>query len=547
MTGMLSIRRGLLLALLSFALSACGGGGGSDPSPNPPPPPAPRISKAEAYRFLHQASFGPTENEAQRVIQRGYAAWIDDQIATPASLQLPYLQGLALPPGTDVEQVDRYDAWYRNVVRGPDQLRQRIAFALSEIMVVSDNSGLSQFPLALAYYYDILAQGAFGNYRRLMEDVTLNPSMGFYLSMLGNEKPDAVRNIRPDENYARELMQLFTIGLVELNLDGTERRDVQGQPIPTYDQDTIKGFAHVYTGWTFGGSPSWFQPSFNFQRPMQAFAAFHDAGAKRVLNGAVIPAGQTAEKDLDDALDNIFNHPNVGPFVARRLIQRLTASNPSPAYVRRVAERFNDNGAGVRGDLAAVVRAILLDPEARQAATDASSGKLKEPLLRLIALWRAFDGKAANGRYLFPQVSFFFGQAPLSAPSVFNFFAPDYAPPGEIRDAALFAPEMQITNDLTATLSTNILLFEIYLRNSSTPGLAASDIYIDIAAEEPLAADAAGLVDRVADKFLGERAPEPLRSEAIAVVNRAPLANPGLRVAEALFFIASSPEYAALR
>ena len=543
------MRRSALAALLSLALAACGGGGGSDDNspPTPPPPPPPAISKAQAFHFLHQASFGPTEAEAQRVVQRGYAGWIDDQIATQASLQLPYLQGLPLAPGTDLEQIDRYDAWYRNAVRGPDQLRQRVAFALSEIMVVSDNSGLIEFPRALAYYYDILAQGAFGNYRQLMEDVTLNPSMGYYLSMLGNQRPDPARNIRPDENYARELMQLFTLGLVELNIDGSQRTDAQGQPIPTYNQDIIKGFAHVYTGWTFGGSPTWFQPSFDFQRPMQAFAAFHDTGPKSVLRGTVIPAGQTAQQDLDAALDNIFNHPNVGPFIAKRLIERLTASNPSPAYVQRVAEKFNNNGAGVRGDLAAVVKAILLDTEARQAGASASSGKLKEPLLRLVALWRAFDGKAANGRYLFPQIGFFLGQAPLSAPSVFNFFSPSYAPAGEIRDAGLVAPEMQITSDLTATLTTNILLFEIYLRNSSTDGLAASDIYIDIAAELSLANNPAGLVDRVAEKLLGAAATDPLRAEAIALVNRAPADNPALRVAEALFLIASSPEYAALR
>jgi len=541
------MRRSALAALLSLALAACGGGGGSDDNSPPTPPPPPAISKAQAFHFLHQASFGPTEAEAQRVVQRGYAGWIDDQIGTQASLQLPYLQGLPLAPGTDLEQIDRYDAWYRNAVRGPDQLRQRVAFALSEIMVVSDNSGLIEFPRALAYYYDILAQGAFGNYRQLMEDVTLNPSMGYYLSMLGNQRPDPARNIRPDENYARELMQLFTLGLVELNIDGSQRTDAQGQPIPTYNQDIIKGFAHVYTGWTFGGSPTWFQPSFDFQRPMQAFAAFHDTGPKTVLRGTVIPAGQTAQQDLDAALDNIFNHPNVGPFIAKRLIERLTASNPSPAYVQRVAEKFNNNGAGVRGDLAAVVKAILLDTEARQAGASASSGKLKEPLLRLVALWRAFDGKAANGRYLFPQIGFFLGQAPLSAPSVFNFFSPSYAPAGEIRDAGLVAREMQITSDLTATLTTNILLFEIYLRNSSTDGLAASDIYIDIAAELSLAANPAGLVDRVAEKLLGAAATDPLRAEAIELVNRAPADNPALRVAEALFLIASSPEYAALR
>ena len=266
--------RATLLLLGSAALAACGGGGGSGDPPgnnNPPPPPS-GISKAEAYRFLDQATFGPTEAEAQRVIDRGYAGWIDEQMTLPASLEVPYMRTLT-PAGGALTPNDRLDAWFRNATRAPDQLRQRVAFALSEIMVVSDQSVLVNFPLGLAYYYDLLTQNAFGNFRDLMQTVTLNPSMGVYLSMLGNEKPDIARNIRPDENYARELMQLFTIGLVELNPDGTEKLDAQGQPIPTYTQEIIEGFAHVYTGWTFGGSLAFQLPSFDFMRPMQAYPA----------------------------------------------------------------------------------------------------------------------------------------------------------------------------------------------------------------------------------------------------------------------------------
>jgi uncharacterized protein (DUF1800 family) len=539
-----------LLLLGSAVLTACGGGGGSGNASgnnNPPPPPPSGISKADAYRFLDQASFGPTEVEAQRVVDRGYAGWIDDQIAQPASLEVPYLQSLTLAPGTQLSPSDRLDAWFRNATRGPDQLRQRVAFALSEIMVVSDQSVLVNFPLGLAYYYDLLAQNAFGNFRELMETVTLNPSMGVYLSMLGNEKPDAARNIRPDENYARELMQLFTIGLVELNPDGTEKLDAQGQPIPTYTQEVIEGFAHVYTGWTFGGSLAFQLPSFNFQRPMQAFAAFHATGPKLVLRGTVIPAGQSPEKDLEDALDNIFNHPNVGPFIARRLIERLTSSNPSPAYVQRVAVRFDNNGSGVRGDLGAVVRAILLDPEARAAPATGNEGKLKEPLIRLVALWRAFDGKAASGRYLIDQPQVFFGQAPLRSPSVFNFFPPDYQPAGELTDAGLFAPEMGIVTEYSATNMTNYLLFSIYLRNQATAGLTPDDVYIDFAAEQRLAADPVTMVNRIVDRFTGGRTSEAVKAQAIAMASRAPLSNPTLRAAEAIFLIATSPEYAALR
>ena len=539
--------RASLLLLGSAALTACGGGGSGNPPPdnNPPPPPS-GISKADAYRFLDQATFGPTEGEAQRVIDRGFAGWIDDQMALPATLEVPYMRTLT-PLGGALAQSDRLDAWFRNATRGPDQLRQRVAFALSEIMVVSDQSVLVNFPLGLAYYYDLLTQNAFGNFRELLETVTLNPSMGVYLSMLGNEKPDAARNIRPDENYARELMQLFTIGLVELNPDGTEKLDAQGQPIPSYTQEVIEGFAHVYTGWMFGGSLAFQLPSFDFQRPMQAYPAFHATGAKRVLRGTVIPAGQSPEKDLEDALDNIFSHPNVGPFIAQRLIERLTSSNPSPAYVQRVAARFDDNGSGVRGDLGAVVQAILLDAEARAEPVTGTEGKLKEPLIRLVALWRAFDGKAASGRYLIDQPQAFFGQAPLRSPSVFNFFSPDYQPAGEIADAGLVAPEMGIVTEYSATNITNYLLFSIYLRNQATPGLLADDIYIDIAAEQQLAANPTAMVDRIVDKFTGGRISPAVKAQAVALASRAPLGNRTLRVAEALFLIATSPEYAALR
>jgi uncharacterized protein (DUF1800 family) len=480
------------------------------------------------------------------VIDRGYAGWIDEQMALPASLAVPYMRTLT-PPGGALTPNDRLDAWFRNATRGPDQLRQRVAFALSEIMVVSDQSVLVNFPLGLAYYYDLLTQNAFGNFRELMETVTLNPSMGVYLSMLGNEKPDIARNIRPDENYARELMQLFTIGLVELNPDGTEKLDGQGQPIPTYSQEIIEGFAHVYTGWTFGGSFAFQLPSFDFMRPMQAYPAFHATGLKRVLRGAVIPGGQSPEKDLEDALDNIFSHPNVGPFIAQRLIERLTSSNPSPAYVQRVAARFDNNGSGVRGDLGAVVRAILLDAEARAAPVTGSEGKLKEPLIRLVALWRAFDGKAASGRYLIDQPQVYFGQAPLRSPSVFNFFSPDYQPTGEIADAGLVAPEMGIVTEYSATNITNYLLFSIYLRNQATPGLVADDIYIDIAAEQQLSGTPMAMVDRIDEKFTGGRSSQAVKAQAVTMASRAPLNNPTLRVAEALFLIATSPEYAAMR
>ena len=247
-------------------------------------------------------------------------------------------------------------------------------------MVVSQQGALIEAPFSLASYYDLLVENAFGNYRDLIEDVTLHPAMGVYLSMLGNERPDPASNIRPDENYARELMQLFSIGLVELNGDGSARLDGQNQAIPTYDQSIIEGFAHVYTGWTYAGFANFedaFRTPFNQVVPMQLYADFHDTGTKKVLNGVELPAGQTGAADLAAALDNIFDHPNVGPFIALRLIHRLVTSNPSPGYVERVAGVFNDNGSGIRGDLAAVVRTILLDDEARPDMRIEIDGKVK--------------------------------------------------------------------------------------------------------------------------------------------------------------------------
>jgi len=252
------------MVLAAAFVVACGGGGHNDPAPVTPPPtqqpPPATISKADAYRFLNQATFGATAAEAQNVITLGYEAWIDQQLQRPASLELPHVQQVfaTYPPGADFTKLheDRVDIWLRHALHAPDQLRQRVAFALSQIMVISQSSALVGYPWGCASYYDMLTQNAFGNFRELMENVTLHPAMGVYLSMLGNQKPDVAHNIRPDENYARELMQLFTVGLVELNLDGSVKTDGAGQPIPTYDQDIVQGFAHVYTGWTYSGAPS---------------------------------------------------------------------------------------------------------------------------------------------------------------------------------------------------------------------------------------------------------------------------------------------------
>lgn len=541
------LRQLTIAASLMMSLAACGGSSGGDAQAPPAPPAPPSVSKGEAFQFLNQASFGATEAASQDVMRLDYEAWIDQQLQIPASLQLPHLQGLPRPALLFELQADRVDIWFRNSLYGSDQLRQRVAFALSEIMVVSQIGALGNLTYSLASYYDMLAQNAFGNYRDLIGDVTLHPAMGVYLSMLGNEKANPGLNIRPDENYARELMQLFSIGLVQLNIDGTPLLDNEGKPIPTYDQAIIEGFAHVYTGWHYTGAPDFELASandFNQTVPMQLYPAFHDSGEKVLLNGLTLPAGQTGEQDLADALDNIFNHPNTGPFIAIRLIQRLTSSNPSPGYVQRVAEVFNDNGAGIRGDLAAVVRAILLDDEARPEMAMEIDGKIKEPVLRLTQLLRAYDAASASGRLPFEAVFIVFGQGPLQAPSVFNFFSPFYAPPGEIRMSGLVAPELQIATEYQNTLVTNYMFIQTFGLNSAATNLQPDDIYIDISEEIAIAADSAALADMVSEKLLADPMSATLRAEIIGMVDRIPVADAASRAAEAIFLTASSPEFA---
>lgn len=571
----------VLAATLLAALAACGGGGSGDASGNGSggggngggsgggggggtPPPTP-VSRADAARFLNQATFGATEADVDRLIGLGdattaYPRWIDEQIARPASLQLPAVQAAFGQLTNPVQMIgslnaDRQEAWFRNAIKGDDQLRQRVAFALSEIMVVSQQSALQAMPHALADYYDLLARDAFGDFRKLMEDVTLHPAMGVYLNMLGNQKPDAARNIRPDENYARELMQLFTIGLVELNVDGAVRRDAQDQPVSTYDQSVIEGFANVFTGWNYAGAPSFTQARrtlANQVLPMQAYPDQHSPLAKKLLAypGAAkpeLPAGQSPQQDLADALDNIFHHPNVGPFIGRQLIQKLVTSNPSPQYVARVAGTFDDDGTGRRGNLAAVVRAVLLDAEARPATVTPTTGKVKEPLLRLTQLWRAYDAKAANGQYRIGPIVFVFGQGPLQAPSVFNFFSPFHAPPGEIAEQGLVAPELQLATEYLNTTTTNTFFNVIFGWNSTVAGLPETAIVMDFTQEVALAGDAEALVTRIAGKLLGGQISATLKAEAQAAVERVPATSAGQRVSEAMYLIATSPEYVVSR
>ncbi|WP_273023514.1 DUF1800 domain-containing protein [Rheinheimera sp.] len=418
------------------------------PPPVPQPPlPEGSMSAQQAARLLQQATFGPTMTDINYATGLTVRQWLDKQLALPATLHMPNVPDVI--EKSHPSHYTRVEAWLQIALTKPDQLRQRVAFALSEVLVTSmHHPNLDTEPLELANYYDILVRNAFGNYRELLEEVAKSPVMGVYLSHMSNEKPDPARNIRSDENFAREVLQLFTIGLVQLNEDGTEILDKQGNTIPSYDQNTIEAFARVFTGWSSPGE-YWNRKKKDLLNPMQAFEEYHDTAPKKLLNNVVLPANQTAQQDLTAALDNIFQHQNVAPFISKQLIQRLVTSNPSTEYVARVSRVFNDNGQGVKGDLAAVVSAILLDDEARYSRPyqQANFGKLREPLLKTTHLWRALGADSSSGRIRTVTVEDTHGQAPQQAPSVFNFFRPDYSPSGDLQQRGLSAPEAQLLTD----------------------------------------------------------------------------------------------------
>jgi uncharacterized protein (DUF1800 family) len=604
-----------LVVLVVATLTACGGGGSGGPSfptantgtsggdgsssggtTTPPPaaePPELRDLVADPVatdvaRFLTQATFGPTEAEVLALYEdeADFTAWIDAQISVPQSETLRRLD--AHMRNSDLDPLDKTnlevewrkrmlvsDMLWETFVLGEDQLRQRVAFALSQIFVISDLSdALFNDARGIMNYHDLMAEHAFGNYRELMKAVTLNPMMGEYLSMVRNEKTDLARNIRPDENYARELMQLFTIGLVELNADGSQKLDGEGNPIPTYNQDIIKGFASVFTGWMYANAPFWYWGGWNeanTTEPMKAFEDYHDTQSKTLLNNQVLPAGMTAEQDLDAALDNIFAHDNIAPFVSKQLIQRLVTSNPSPQYVARISGVFDDNGSGVKGDLEAVVRAILLDPEARRAdaLADNQFGKLKEPVLKFTSLMRAFDVRAdqpltEDGAVVEETVRFFwpgydYGQRAYGSPSVFNFYRPDYSPANAFGNGDIAAPEFQILTEKNITAASNwggSIIFNSYdfLREGCEENLnfesGVGCLFARFEDEIEIARDAGELLSHLDMLMLGGQMSSGMRDvllDHIEPFNADSEQERLYRVAEATYLIWMSPEYAVQR
>lgn len=528
-------------AAFVLCLQACSGGGsGAGLVPGPDPP----ASDAQSARFLTRATFGPTTTEIHKLSVIGYTAWFGEQLAAQPSLERPPLSLLDLHHQS-VGPEQRMEQWWKIVLNNPDELRQRAAFALSEIFVVSDLAGtLANDPIGVAEYYDTLVRDGLGNYRTLLEDVTKNPVMGRYLSMLKNQKADPANNIHTDENYAREVMQLFSIGLVKLNQDGTQQLDAFNQPIPTYDQPVVENMAAVFTGWNYAGASSWDWPDQNYL-PMEPWEAYHDSTQKTLLDGAICPAGQTAQQDLTFALDLIFQHPNVGPFIGRELIQRLVTSNPSPAYIARVAAVFADDGTGVRGNLFAVVKAILTDPDAVTGNVDHPDdfGKLKEPLLRITELWRAFDAIPHGGVYKYHHPENDFAEAPLRAGSVFNFFTPNYQPPGDISDAGLVAPEFQITTEQNITDGTNRFWECVFHGYQGYSPVQVDTPQLRISQTEALANDPAALVENLNQLLMCGEMSDEMRGIVESMVTDTDPTNKRQRVLEALYLITTSPEF----
>ena len=434
--------------------------------------------------------------------------------------------------------------FFRNAVMAPDQLRQRVAFALSQIFVVSATEVNHAY--AMQRYQQTLADLAFGNFRDLLVQVTLSPAMGRYLDMANNAKPNPVTGVEPNENYAREVLQLFAIGTVELAPDGTPLTDAAGKPIATYDQEEIEGYAHVFTGWTYptavalGSAP---RPGNNppyFDGPMEQRAAFHDFAAKTLLDGATAPANLPMSADLANAIDSIFRHPNVGPFIGRQLIQKLVTGNPSPAYVARVAAAFADNGAGVRGDLRTVVRAILLDPEARAPLQGGSAfGRLREPAQFVVAVARAL-GATTDGVFFRAQTGAM-GQPVFAAPSVFNFYPPDYVIPG----TGVLGPEFALQNTATALARinyVNALAFGPAIGPDRTV-YGATGTQLDWGPLAALAGDPAALVERLDTLLTHGTLSAEAQQAIVAAVNAVSAADPVTRAKTAFYLVATSPQY----
>ena len=507
-----------------------------------------QASLQAAARILDQTSFGPTLATIQHVQTVGLQAYLNEQFATPTTIE----PDIATPPPTlcatntiPCQQAE----WWQVALTGPDQLRQRVAFALSEMDVISTNSDNAR---AVTTYQNMLANDAFGNFYTIMKDVTLSPGMGAYLNMLNSAKPTGTQIA--NENFGRENMQLFTLGLNLLNQDGSLQLDSNGNPIPTYTEAQVQAFSRAYTGWTYatatGGSPTTFpNNTANYDYPMAAVESQHDTTAKVLLNGTTLPAGQTSAADLTGALTNIFNHPNVGPFVCRQLIQHLVTSNPSPAYVSRIAAVFANDGTGMRGNMQAVVQAILLDAEARAGDTNAAfdGGHLREPLLYMTNIMRGLGftfvgaGAGTGVEYYYTPGNFTssLSEKPYTSGAVFNFFPPNYVISGTTTNAPEFGIENTASAILRLTLADNLVYnritdFSVDLSATSALGLMAS-------ATGNATTDSTNLVTALNNIFMHGQMPAAMLTSIVNHV--ATLSNIPERVRVATYLVITSSQY----
>jgi len=500
-------------------------------------------SAADVTRFLEQSTWGPTPALVQHVQSVGFERFLDEQFETPPSsyptLPLyPTTRDTTTCPNGSACQRDNYtmypvqNRFFQNGLYGADQLRQRVAFALHQIIVVS-GIDVTQ-PSWMTPYLQLLDRDAFGNFRQLLYDITVNPAMGNYLDVVNNTRT------RPNENYAREILQLFSIGTVRLNLDGSQQLDGAGQPIPTYDQTIVGNFARVFTGWRFAPGMTGIP---NYIDPMVVNEAQHDVGAKVLLNGGLLPAGQGTAKDLADAIDNIFNDANVGPFISKQLIQHLVTSNPSPAYIARVASVFNGAG-GTRGDLRAVIKAILLDPEARgEAKSEVNYGRLRHPAQFILNVLRAFGARSADGSgdsdgYLNPQSSNM-GMDVFRPPSVFSYFSPGTVVPGT---NGVRGPEFGLFTTSTALRRANFVNTMAFSRIAVSAN-APSGTSLDLSAMQALAGNPAQLVDALNGLLMHGAMSPDMRQSIIDAVSAVSVTNPLKRARTAVYLVATSSQY----
>jgi len=549
-------------------------------------PPVPVVSPNDAARFLEQATFGATDADIHNLSLIGYQAWLNQQFAMQPTPTEPAVEQALIvnnPPcaSTDVtcnaalfvqNSADEglvQDTFWQQSLTAPDELRQRVKYSLSQLFVISSNNttAIQSMPRGEASYYDMLGNDAFGNFRQLLQDVTLSPMMGQFLSMLGNDKGNATTD--PDENYAREVMQLFTIGLWQLNNDGSQQLDGNGNAIPTYSNTDVMGLAAVFTGfsWNIPGDSSddawsncclYVGPGYGEELlPMQSYPDHHSTVEKDFL-GVTIPASGSPDPngDLKIALDTLFNHPNLPAFFSKQMIQHLVTSNPSPAYVNRIAQVFINDGTGVRGNLQAVITAILLDPEARDSATFVGNpqyGKVRESLLRYTEWARAFTAQSRTGSFDMGSTEdpiYGLGEMWLRSPTVFNWFAPGYTPPNSpISAAGLLSPEMQMTNVSTVVGYINYLQSAIGANAQGGP-----DVFSYYSTEMTLAATPDQLLDRINLLLMSGQMSSTLYNQILAAITAIPIPtgdqnsiNAALlaRVQTAIYLTVASPDYAA--